>query len=288
VAGIAFIFPAQGIKIANLYTIKFSLDFKSIFKQDSIAYADISGIISENEPSELPELKKDTNNNTKIDTIRANSSGLKARVQPIEFAPGDTIKLNRFFSKLDQANQRQVRILHYGDSQIEGDRITGFLRNLFQKKFGGNGPGMLPAIPGNAESSSIIQTASANWIAHSVYYPKDTILPHREFGLLGNFARFTSYRDDTLNRFREAQRAWIEFSPSAMAYNSVYGFTTCKVFYGHVNQLFIAKGFVNDSLIWFEEIDTTQQTRYSNGIFYVLQKNSALNLKVPKVPIYTR
>lgn len=37
-----------------------------------------------------------------------------------------------------------TRILHYGDKQIENDRITSTLRRFFQEDFGGSGPGLLP------------------------------------------------------------------------------------------------------------------------------------------------
>lgn len=37
-----------------------------------------------------------------------------------------------------------VRVLHYGDSQIEGDRITSQLRVALQEKFGGKGLGLIP------------------------------------------------------------------------------------------------------------------------------------------------
>ncbi len=39
---------------------------------------------------------------------------------------------------------RIVRILHYGDSQIEMDHITSRLRAHMQERFGGGGPGMVP------------------------------------------------------------------------------------------------------------------------------------------------
>ena len=39
---------------------------------------------------------------------------------------------------------RIVRILHYGDSQIEMDHITSRLRASMQRTFGGGGPGMVP------------------------------------------------------------------------------------------------------------------------------------------------
>lgn len=57
---------------------------------------------------------------------------------------------NRFFDSLfalfDSASSmnRTVRMLHYGDSQIEMDRITSRLRHYMQSRFGGGGPGLLP------------------------------------------------------------------------------------------------------------------------------------------------
>lgn len=39
---------------------------------------------------------------------------------------------------------RIVRILHYGDSQIEMDHITSRLRAYMQRTFGGGGPGLVP------------------------------------------------------------------------------------------------------------------------------------------------
>ncbi|HPF03584.1 MAG TPA: hypothetical protein PLE95_10300, partial [Bacteroidales bacterium] len=35
---------------------------------------------------------------------------------------------------------RQVRIMYYGDSQLEGDRITFYLRQLLRQHNGGSGP----------------------------------------------------------------------------------------------------------------------------------------------------
>jgi len=53
---------------------------------------------------------------------------------------------DRFFSAAESAarNRRIVRMVHYGDSQIEMDRITCRIRERMQEVFGGGGPGMLP------------------------------------------------------------------------------------------------------------------------------------------------
>lgn len=57
----------------------------------------------------------------------------------------DLTYFDSFFDALDSARTQHVRILHYGDSQIEEDRITSGLREHFQQQFGGGGPGMMPA-----------------------------------------------------------------------------------------------------------------------------------------------
>jgi len=60
----------------------------------------------------------------------------------IEFPEGDTLGFAKFARALRSADQQVVRVLHYGDSQIEGDRISADLRDVLQRRFGGMGPGL--------------------------------------------------------------------------------------------------------------------------------------------------
>ena len=70
---------------------------------------------------------------------------------------GDTVKpespkpvvpakkaLDAFITALSETGTKQVRVIHYGDSQIEEDRITATLRRNLQELYGGGGPGLLP------------------------------------------------------------------------------------------------------------------------------------------------
>ena len=65
----------------------------------------------------------------------------------IQYPNNDKSILYTFFQKLDNAKAKKVRIMHYGDSQIEADRITSRLRERLQKEFGGYGAGALSVIP---------------------------------------------------------------------------------------------------------------------------------------------
>ena len=49
-----------------------------------------------------------------------------------------------FYAALDSASEHSVRIVHFGDSQIEEDRISLNLRRNLQERFGGGGVGLLP------------------------------------------------------------------------------------------------------------------------------------------------
>ena len=261
-AAVAMLFPKDGIELGG--GIKLHFDFADS-QADTVQtdIADVVEIIGNTSAIEA-ELKADTT------TLPADTAVLQqpdtppavpapkpksARTdrprsrQPIEFADDDEVRLAPFFAALANCQNRQVRILHYGDSQIEGDRITGYFRNLMQKKYGGSGPGLMPAVPPVAKSSAIVHSASSNWRVHSIYQKRDTSLHHQRFGIMGSFAQFGG------------SQAWIKFSPSGQAYKSVKKFTQCNVFYGHADSAFIVKGYADGELLWFEDIDPTADTK---------------------------
>ena len=52
--------------------------------------------------------------------------------------------LQAFYASLPQARSRLIRVMHYGDSQIEEDRITQQIRETLQARYGGSGVGLMP------------------------------------------------------------------------------------------------------------------------------------------------
>jgi len=70
-----------------------------------------------------------------------------------------------FFDPVFQAFERArkegktVRVVHYGDSQIELDRISSNLRDALQERFGGEGTGMFPALT-RTPMASVSRSAS--------------------------------------------------------------------------------------------------------------------------------
>ena len=98
-------------------------------------------------------------------------------------------KLHNFFSKLEsisESDTEPVEVFHWGDSQIEGDRITGLLRSSWQKSWGGHGPGLVPAVQ-PIPALSIRQSNSGNWKRHTRFGITDSTITHNAFGPMAAF-----------------------------------------------------------------------------------------------------
>ena len=64
---------------------------------------------------------------------------------------------------------QKVRIAFLADSFVEGDIMLGYLRDLLQTEWGGNGVGFVPvASPSAHFRNSITHTFSKNWTTHSI------------------------------------------------------------------------------------------------------------------------
>jgi hypothetical protein len=94
--------------------------------------------------------------NTRVDSVitLAGKPDGELRISPPDFSSIDTAGLERIVYPAGDPGfpvrlralfeGESCRILHYGDSQLEGDRISGYLRQRLQAVFGGSGPGFIP------------------------------------------------------------------------------------------------------------------------------------------------
>lgn len=109
-------------------------------------------------------------------------------IYPLEFPSGNDTLLNRFFRSLNdvELSGGRLRIVHYGDSQIENNRISSTLRNRFQRRFGGSGIGMFPVVSPVVHSASVEVLTEGNWRRHT---PLDT----KENNTYGRYGLLMSY-----------------------------------------------------------------------------------------------
>ena len=128
------------------------------------------------------------------------------------------------------------RIIHYGDSQIEGDRITAYLRNRLQGIYGGSGPGFIP-VKQVYEQISAQVTPSENWLRYASFDPTQKRLSHGKYGAFLSLSRFTpaldSLPEEGVLEALPVQRATIEVSATNLYYNKLKKFSTLGLHYGN-------------------------------------------------------
>jgi hypothetical protein len=100
--------------------------------------------------------------------------------------------LNEFYQSLYNSAylNKRIRILHYGDSQIEGDRITSKVRHTLQYYFSGSGSGwhsMTPLVP----SFSMVVESSRQWERYPGFGRKDTSIAHNNYGPLISLSKYS-------------------------------------------------------------------------------------------------
>ena len=108
------------------------------------------------------------------------------------FLPGDDYHFfDPVFRQMEGATDHLVRVVHYGDSQIELDRISQDLREALQERFGGSGTGLFPAL-GNVPSASISKAASGSFTQYTMYGDSTTQRAgHNRYGILAQVVQLT-------------------------------------------------------------------------------------------------
>ncbi len=265
---ISLIIPDDGIKVNENITIHFPA-FNDVFNPDDVAYADISGILEgakglsydtlfdnndyATDSIIQEQIKESKDSLAGSDTLRANADSLKQIIRSISYPGNDRSVLFPFFKALQNLSQTNelIRIIHYGDSQIEGDRITGYVRHRMQKRFGGMGPGLQPPSSLYNIDFSIKQRTSDNWQRYTLLGKPDTTLTHNRFGALATFAEFSTTHDKTeiVEADTISKSAWISFERSNLAYSTARTFRQCQLFYGYNKSPLMLELEINDSLL---------------------------------------
>lgn len=142
-AVICSIFPADGITIGNI-----KLEFPNLSEvlavKDShnTESGDTTGVM----PTDPEELFKYQLEHMKTDDKDSFMEFCQKNPARFHMPNDDLAYFDSLFIAMENAESAPMRILHYGDSQLEGDRISSDLRERFQASFGGSGVGMVPAV----------------------------------------------------------------------------------------------------------------------------------------------
>ena len=199
---VCWIVPKDGWQLGD-YTLRFptlsqALDLDTDATPDSslTILPDTLDILSTDSASSpiVNSQSPDTVSKAKLDTtIREQSKHTQSQVSE----QSEPTLLRTFFLALDSVDSMPIRVVHYGDSQIEEDRITNILRENWQKQYGGGGVGLIPlhqTIPTRSIRQTlfingVLQTAQKGPKRYIVYGPKSMRLTDSdEYGVMGQVA----------------------------------------------------------------------------------------------------
>lgn len=152
---------------------------------------------------------------------------------PIPKVPVDSVTDSRmflaaFYASLAESSDRVVRVVHYGDSQIEEDRMSQQIREKLQALYGGQGCGLMPlaqTIPNKTVRQQLrmngrfVQAAQGPR-RYLVYGPKRD---QRQDGMYGVMGQVTILNDSLVKGSEEVTAVCTPLIPTAQ-------YTRWKVF----------------------------------------------------------
>ena len=158
-----------------------------------------------------------------VDTVSSETPGLLP--EPADkgpLYPGDVINDSL-------AAGRQVRVLFYGDSQIEGDRVTSLLRRELRDRGGGTGPGLISPVMPVMYTRSFVVRSSSNWTRYTLLDYRAGTLPYNSLGPMLSVCRFTPPGEtQTVRSF-----ATVKVNPVPGADESVSIYERLRILYGN-------------------------------------------------------
>ena len=192
---VSWSFPTEGIKAGDL-----------TFRFPSLTEVLSTG---EEESEEEPQLSPEELLQQRLDDILAAKDNeyldyILSSEARFHLPDGDLTYFDDFFIRLEHCSDRLVRIVHYGDSQLEEDRITSYLRENVQAKFGGSGIGMLPAVPKSGATLTVAHSIDpTDRIPYYLAYgPATARADHNRYGPMAQIAHIDT---TTVINFRTRQ-----------------------------------------------------------------------------------
>lgn len=176
-------FPSEGISVGT-----FTLRFPSLREEIEETKENLSETSKPDPEANIKKMLEETRARQfaeYADSLAFYESFFKNGPTRFDFPDGNPAWFDRFFDRVLQANDsgEVVHIVHYGDSQLEGDRITATFREALQSLFGGSGPGMVPPL---ADIPSFVFNSHSigNLARHRIFGPAEEHAPNNKYGPL--------------------------------------------------------------------------------------------------------
>ena len=219
---IALIYPDGGIHVGE-YTLRYPKLTEIFEKQNSVtgdSLADSSAADPEDAIREMMEATKRKEFAAFSDSLKFYEDFFRKGKTRFDLPNNDPTWFDRFFLHLELASldSNVVHIVHYGDSQLEEDRISATIREDLQDEFGGAGPGMMPAIM-TVPSQTTSHSNSGALSRYILFGPKEEEADHSRYGPLAQLAKLEGEAAITIQKRKERKDQ----------FSHVGGYSTVKI-----------------------------------------------------------
>ncbi|MCF0223371.1 MAG: hypothetical protein HUK20_03815 [Fibrobacter sp.] len=190
---IALIYPSDGIAIAGkvvrypkLTDIFVKAESATVMDSASDSAAAIDPEIAIQQMMEATRQKQFAEFS---DSLEFYETFFKSGKTRFDLPNDDPTWFDRFFLHLELSSldSNVVHIVHYGDSQLEEDRISATIREDLQSEFGGAGPGLMPPIM-KVPSQTTSHWNDGKLTRYILFGQKDDEASHNRYGPLAQFA----------------------------------------------------------------------------------------------------
>ena len=220
----------------------------------------------------------------RLDSIKAArmQDSLRKWQLALHYPNNDKSILHPFFKALKNSKNKPIRILHYGDSQMESDRITGYMRRKLQSKFGGSGPGLLAAIP-ICPTPLAMYHYSDNWERFKGFGYRDKRVKHKDYGPAICFGKVTSgFVKDTTSKDSTKQDSTFEaeliLRKQKIASSNLRDWRSFKMIYNRAKIPFLFELYEDTTRVFVDYLFSEQINTFSWDI-----KNTNLDLLKIKI-----
>ena len=189
----AWLYPASGITIADT-TFRFPALTDIFEKKDPAKAEENTDVAVETDPQKAIEEMMAATQAKEFaqfsDSLKFYEDFFKEGRTRFDLPGDDPTWFDRFFLHLELAkiDSNVIHIMHYGDSQLEEDRISATIREDLQKEFGGGGPGMLPAVL-NIPSQSTSVWNNGDLTRFLLFGPEEDRADHNRYGPLAQVSK---------------------------------------------------------------------------------------------------
>ncbi len=214
-------------------------DIRELFFAEEGKYAEIASILEFARDIDSEDLSSLKSSSSLLDSSGLRDTAAMAQdslefstdsMPGLEYFDSEKMALFSFFQALQQiaVNGQGLHIMHYGDSQLEGDRISDYLRTRLQNEFGGSGPGLFPIDRGLGRLY-FTTSISDNWTKYS-FANRKTTGKKVMLGPLASLFKFGSWRNDSLGTGYGYQKAWFKVAKFGKAKDKIQDYTRCRLF----------------------------------------------------------